>query len=139
MLEEARRFSVDADRTPTPFRLGVTSRIGPLPSWKREADFLFVQVDGQSGADLVFMVKKSDVFEDAAPAPAPKAKGATSAPTGGGGRASIIKPGTFLEVKRLARVDLSNLEAPKSILPPDPKIAVMRKVRLKAPPAPPQG
>ena len=44
MLDEARRFSVDADRTPTPFRLGVTSRIGPLPSWKRDADFLFVQV-----------------------------------------------------------------------------------------------
>jgi 5,10-methylenetetrahydrofolate reductase len=40
MLSEARRF--ESDRA---FRLGVTTRLGgPLPAWKREADFLFVQV-----------------------------------------------------------------------------------------------
>src|SRR5439155_22137491 len=27
-----------------PFRAGVTTRLGPLPPWKRDADFLFVQV-----------------------------------------------------------------------------------------------
>ena len=44
MITEARRFASDTARTPRPFRLGVTSKLAPLPSWKREADFLFVQV-----------------------------------------------------------------------------------------------
>ena len=44
MIEEARRFSSDTARTPKPFRVGVSSKLAPLPSWKREADFLFVQV-----------------------------------------------------------------------------------------------
>lgn len=44
MLHEARRFSAGPDGALTPLRLGVTSRLGPLPSWKQEADFLFVQV-----------------------------------------------------------------------------------------------
>jgi methylenetetrahydrofolate reductase (NADPH) len=47
MIEEARRFAADAQfaaRPPRPFRVGVTSRLQPLPAWKREADFLFVQV-----------------------------------------------------------------------------------------------
>jgi 5,10-methylenetetrahydrofolate reductase len=43
MLEEARSFSVDRRLVRGPLRLGVTSRLQPLPSWKREADFLFVQ------------------------------------------------------------------------------------------------
>lgn len=42
MLAEARRFeqSVGSPR----LRLGVSTRLGPVPSWKREADALFVQV-----------------------------------------------------------------------------------------------
>ncbi len=45
MLDEARQFSSsNAELAPVPFRLGVTSRLRPLPAWKREADFLFVQV-----------------------------------------------------------------------------------------------
>lgn len=44
MIDEARRFSDDAELAPGPLRLGVTSRLGPLPSWKQEADFLFVQI-----------------------------------------------------------------------------------------------
>ena len=44
MIKEARRFASDAARAARPFRLGVTSKLAPLPSWKREADFLFVQV-----------------------------------------------------------------------------------------------
>src|SRR5437868_7117874 len=42
MLEEARRFGADPERATKPFRLGVTSRLAPLPAWKQEADFLFV-------------------------------------------------------------------------------------------------
>jgi methylenetetrahydrofolate reductase (NADPH) len=44
MIEEARRFAADTGLGPRPLRIGVTSRLGPLPSWKRQADFLFVQV-----------------------------------------------------------------------------------------------
>ncbi|MDQ3756233.1 MAG: methylenetetrahydrofolate reductase [Actinomycetota bacterium] len=44
MLDEARRFAADPRLARGPLRLGVTSRLQPLPAWKREADFLFVQV-----------------------------------------------------------------------------------------------
>ena len=44
MIEEARRFGANAESAAKPLRLGVTSRLGPLPAWKREADFLFAQV-----------------------------------------------------------------------------------------------
>ncbi len=44
MIEEARGFAADSELAPKPLRLGVTSRLTPLPSWKRQADFLFVQV-----------------------------------------------------------------------------------------------
>jgi len=43
MITEARRFSADQTGT-RPLRLGVTSRLAPLPAWKQEADFLFAQV-----------------------------------------------------------------------------------------------
>ena len=44
MIEEARRFAAESEGTPRPTRLGVTSRLGPLPAWKQDADFLFAQV-----------------------------------------------------------------------------------------------
>jgi len=44
MLDEARRFAVGPGGAPQPQRLGVSSRLVPLPGWKREADFLFAQV-----------------------------------------------------------------------------------------------
>jgi methylenetetrahydrofolate reductase (NADPH) len=44
MIAEARRFASDQGLRDGSPRLGVTSRLGPLPSWKRDADFLFVQV-----------------------------------------------------------------------------------------------
>ncbi|MGQ0617078.1 MAG: methylenetetrahydrofolate reductase [Acidimicrobiia bacterium] len=44
MIEHARDFAFRTDTTAKPFRLGVTSRLTALPAWKREADFLFVQV-----------------------------------------------------------------------------------------------
>ncbi len=43
MLAEARQFSEGLGAT-TRLRLGATTRLGPLPDWKRAADFLFVQV-----------------------------------------------------------------------------------------------
>jgi methylenetetrahydrofolate reductase (NADPH) len=44
MIDEARRFSADSELASKPLRLGVTSRLTPVPAWKRHADFLFVQV-----------------------------------------------------------------------------------------------
>lgn len=42
MIDTLRRFG---DEHPVgPLRAGVTTRLRPLPAWKREADFLFVQV-----------------------------------------------------------------------------------------------
>jgi 5,10-methylenetetrahydrofolate reductase len=44
MLEEVRSFgSSDAFAGHGPFSVGVTSRTTPLPAWKQEADFVFVQ------------------------------------------------------------------------------------------------
>ena len=44
MIEDARSFATDSRLARGPLRLGVTSRLAPLPVWKRDADFLFVQV-----------------------------------------------------------------------------------------------
>src|SRR5438874_4380063 len=41
MMADAREYAAAAGRS---FRIGVTSRLGPLPDWKQAADFLFVQV-----------------------------------------------------------------------------------------------
>ena len=44
MMDELRQFSATpAFHTDKTFRAGVTSRLGPLPSWKHAADFLFLQ------------------------------------------------------------------------------------------------
>ena len=43
MLEDARRFAADSRLSKGPLRLGVTSRLQPLPGWKAVADFVFVQ------------------------------------------------------------------------------------------------
>lgn len=44
MISEARRFARGDKSNPKPFRVGVTTGLRALPTWKREADFLFVQV-----------------------------------------------------------------------------------------------
>jgi methylenetetrahydrofolate reductase (NADPH) len=41
MIEELRAFPAESGR---PFRAGVAAGPGPLPAWKRDADFLFAQV-----------------------------------------------------------------------------------------------
>ncbi len=44
MLEEIRSFGAsETFAGHPPFRIGMTSRLGSLPAWKREADFLIVQ------------------------------------------------------------------------------------------------
>src|SRR6202049_3948952 len=45
MIEEVRTFPADHGvATARPFRAGVAAGPGPLPGWKRDADFLFAQV-----------------------------------------------------------------------------------------------
>lgn len=44
MMESLRRFGDEQQGVAGPFRAGVATRLAPLPAWKREADFLFVQV-----------------------------------------------------------------------------------------------
>jgi methylenetetrahydrofolate reductase (NADPH) len=44
MIEHLRRFGEEHQGQADAFRAGVTTRLRPLPAWKREADFLFVQV-----------------------------------------------------------------------------------------------
>jgi methylenetetrahydrofolate reductase (NADPH) len=44
MIDEARSFPVGPGGRPGPFRIGVTTGLAPLPAWKQDADFLFVQV-----------------------------------------------------------------------------------------------
>jgi methylenetetrahydrofolate reductase (NADPH) len=41
MIDELRAFPTERDR---PFRAGVAAGPGPLPAWKRDADFVFAQV-----------------------------------------------------------------------------------------------
>jgi len=44
MMDYLRRFSEEHQSDASGFRAGVTTRLRPLPPWKREADFLIVQV-----------------------------------------------------------------------------------------------
>jgi methylenetetrahydrofolate reductase (NADPH) len=44
MIREARAFKGWRSGRTEPFRVGVTTGLAPLPAWKQEADFLFVQV-----------------------------------------------------------------------------------------------
>ena len=44
MIEQLRRFSDEHRSRAGGFKAGVTTRLRPLPGWKREADFLFIQV-----------------------------------------------------------------------------------------------
>jgi methylenetetrahydrofolate reductase (NADPH) len=56
MLDELRTFAARPGMGDHPFRAGVTTRLTPIPSWKRQADFLFVQV----GFDVDELVRWRD-------------------------------------------------------------------------------
>jgi 5,10-methylenetetrahydrofolate reductase len=44
MIDELRQFASGYSDLARPLRAGVTTRLAPVPPWKQEADFLFVQV-----------------------------------------------------------------------------------------------
>ncbi len=51
MIEEGRNFA-PAQTGPVPMRFGAAAGLGSLPGWKREADFLFLQIGFDLGALL---------------------------------------------------------------------------------------
>jgi 5,10-methylenetetrahydrofolate reductase len=44
MIEEGRHYGAVQDTGARPMRFGAATGLGPLPQWKRQADFLFVQI-----------------------------------------------------------------------------------------------
>jgi 5,10-methylenetetrahydrofolate reductase len=58
MLGEARAFAARAGGA-APLRIGVTSGLRPLPSWKRDADFLLAQVSYSAEALLAWRASVS--------------------------------------------------------------------------------
>ena len=112
--------------------------LGTMDAWgggtfwpNRIDDPVFINLN-KTGMDLVFEVDGNDILEGGAPAPKNAKAEVKAAP------AAQIKAGVFLEVKRLAQVDLGGMTIESGPLPDDPNIEVMRKLRLKAPPAPGQ-
>jgi 5,10-methylenetetrahydrofolate reductase len=62
MLEEVRTFGgSETFANHGPFTVGVTSRLTPLPTWKQEADFVFVQASFD--VDLLLRWRESLRFE----------------------------------------------------------------------------
>jgi methylenetetrahydrofolate reductase (NADPH) len=59
MIDELRRFSEEHEGDAGRFRAGVTTRLQPLPPWKRQADFLFVQVS----FDLAALLRWRDTVD----------------------------------------------------------------------------
>src|SRR5947209_8869181 len=59
MIEYLRQFSGEYQGQARGFRAGVTTRLKPLPPWKRAADFLFVQVS----FDLQLLLAWRDTVE----------------------------------------------------------------------------
>jgi hypothetical protein len=100
-------------------------------------DFLFIPVKGgEAGADFVFFVNPADVLEGGAGAVSSKEAAAKDAPK--------VKDGVFVEVKRLARIDLSGktvgMTVPKAEnvqVERKPKLLEHRKAKAAAAPAEP--
>lgn len=83
-------------------------------------DFLFIPITGpDQGADIAFMVPRSEVL----------AAGKSGAP-------AHIAPNVFIQIKRLARIDLGGKEVAQTI-PPNPNVVLLRKpdveAKIKAP------
>ncbi len=61
MLGEARHFAQRHRGSATAFHVGVVSALGPVPAWKREADFLFAQIGFSS--DQIMQWRASVQFD----------------------------------------------------------------------------
>lgn len=104
---------------------GVTN--GPGTVWpNRVGDPLFAN---NQGMDLVFVVDDANAVLEQG----------SGKPKAGNAKALVVKPGVFLEVKRYGKVDLSGMDADQGPVAPNPQYDILRKIRLKAPPAPQQG
>jgi Colicin V production protein len=91
------------------YPIGVVDNASILMSQKL-GDFLFLDLKtADTGFDAAFLVDRADLF-------------GSSAPT-----EDKIAPGTFIEVKRFAKVDLSGQTVNAQGYQPSPSIAVLRK------------
>jgi hypothetical protein len=123
--------------------------IGTMDTWgggtfwpNHISDPLFVDANSKKGVDLVFSVedKDKDLIDPAtATAPAPRGAVAAAAAARPASGPQLIRKDVFLEMKRLARVDLTNKAIEAGPWTPDPQYLPLRKQRLKAPEAQPQG
>jgi hypothetical protein len=92
-------------------------------------DFLFINVKGaDSGADFVFFVNPDDVLDNAGAASSAK-DAAKDASAAAAAATAKVKDGVFVEVKRLALVDLSGKAVGTSI-PKAENVQVERKPKL---------
>jgi uncharacterized membrane protein required for colicin V production len=114
--------------------------LGTMDAWSggtfwpnRIDDPMFIKAEDDA-ADFVFMIDDlNEALEGAVVEPKKGKPEATKAPA-----AIVMKEGVFLEVKHLARVDLGGKSVENAPWTADPaKPGVMRKVRMKVPPAPP--
>jgi hypothetical protein len=120
--------------------------IGTMDTWgggtfwpNHISDALFEDATAKEGVDLVFSVDDKDELTDPATGGAPSSRGGAAAAKAAAGGPQLIRKDVFLEVKRLARMDLSNKAIEPGPWTPDPKYIPLRKQRLKAPEAAPQG
>jgi hypothetical protein len=88
----------------------------------RPDDFLFFNTDG--AVDFVFRVPRNAVFAAAGPA-----AGAAAAASADAGK-HRIKPGVFVEVKRMARTELTGVPVQEGL--PEPAGGILRKPGMTA-------
>jgi hypothetical protein len=102
--------------------IGTLETAGGAPKLYAQRPDDFLIASGVDGFDMVYEVDRTDVLDN----PDPKATDAK------------IKPGVFVEIKKLARIDLT--DKPVSGPPPaSPKFSIMRKVGLEPTKAPAPG
>ncbi len=105
-------FSPDSDDTTVNY-YPIGTLTGSTLYANKIDDFLVVNLkEKDKGADLVFRVKRKGVLE------------------GGTPKARKVLPGVFIEMKRLAREDLSGNAVVHAFPPNDPDYSVMRKMAV---------
>ncbi len=132
------RFSLSAIRLVAPNGAGKAREfhpVGTFDTWSGGTVWLSAVSDplfaNKEGVDLVFVIDDaSDVLE-------PSGGGKPKSGAAASGQTFQVKPGVFLEVKWLARVNLSEKPAERGPSPADPNFDILRKLRLKLPPPEP--
>jgi hypothetical protein len=138
------RLSPGAVRIVYPSKDGGWKNLFPIgtvqggKAWRsRVDDFMFIDVSKEDrGANFLFDIDQ-DVIQVQGGAPAKAAAPGAKTPAGA---TVTIAPGTFIEVKRLAKVPLDDAKVVLGMPPEQPKYYPLRKSKFykEAPPAPEQ-